>query len=110
MSLGKKGKGIFGNEVLKFQSDLPVEDESRLGDFTIRESFLTRIFAIAEFKEIEKTGKIKNLVDFHSRYKYLLMMYNQSQLKILGSTLATMKNDNQKKYLSCIVKIYEKLF
>jgi uncharacterized protein YbgA (DUF1722 family) len=102
MSLGKKGKGIFGNEVLKFHSDLPIEDESRLGDFAIRESFLTRIFAIAEFKEIEKTGKIKNLVDFHSRYKYLLMMYNQSQLKILGSTLA----NHEKRQPEEVFKLY----
>ena len=102
MSLGKKGKGIFGNEVLKFHGDLPVEDESRLGDFTIRESFLTRIFAIAEFKEVEKTGKIKSLVDFHSRYKYLLMMYNQSQLKILGSILA----NHEKRQQEEVFKLY----
>ena len=88
MSLGKSGKGIFGAEVLKYHKNLPIEDEARLGDFTIRENFLTKIFVLAEFQKIAFNKKIKDLIDFHSRNKYLLMTYNQSQLKVLGGIIA----------------------
>lgn len=93
-SLGKHGKGIFGVEVLKNHRNLPVEDEARLADFTIRENFLTKIFAIAEFNEIFKDKKIKDLIDYHSRNKYLLMTYNQSQLRVLGGIIAKFDKKN----------------
>lgn len=88
ISLGKNGKGIFGAEVLKYHKNLPIEDEARLGDFTIRENFLAKIFSMAEFRELTKNKKLKDLIEFHSNNKYLLMTYNQSQLKILGGILA----------------------
>lgn len=104
MSIGKKGKGIFANEVLKFHSELPIEDEARLGDFSIRENFLTKIFLIADFKETIKKQKMKDLIEFHSKNKYLLMMYNQSHLKILGSILA----NHEKKKSAEVFQLYEK--
>ncbi|NCC81586.1 MAG: DUF1722 domain-containing protein [Clostridia bacterium] len=100
MSLGKKGKGIFGNVVLEYHSEIPIEDEARLSDFAIRENFLTKIFLIADYKETIKSKKMKDLIDFHSRNKYLLMMYNQSQLKILGSILGNHDKKNHEEVFS----------
>ncbi len=102
MSLGKKGKGIFGNAVLEYHKDIPVEDEARLGDFTIRENFLTKIFLISDYKKTIENKKIKDLIDFHSRSKYLLMMYNQAQLKVLGSILG----NHDKKNIDETINLY----
>ena len=102
-SISKKGKGVFGRKVLEHHCLLPVEDEARLGDFSIREDFLTKIFLLAKFKEFCSQKRYSDLLDFHSRNKYMLMMYNQSQLKTLGSLLA-----NHEKRTS--EEVYEKYY
>jgi uncharacterized protein YbgA (DUF1722 family) len=65
----------------------PVEDEGRLDNFLVREHFLTRLFALARFRSV-KAGSPGALVDYHTRHKYLLMAYSQSQLKLLGNVVA----------------------
>ncbi len=75
-------------------------DGARLSDFAIRENFLTKIFLIADYKETIKSKKMNDLIDFHSRNKYLLMMYNQSQLKILGSILGNHDKKNHEEVFS----------
>lgn len=93
-SPNNRGAGFFGGAVVEQFSPLAVEDEGRLSNFTIRESFLTRIFQHADLRRVIQSGKMKNLVDFHSKNKYLLMANNQKQLKILGKIVAnSQKND-----------------
>jgi len=83
-----KGSGFFAAAVLEKFRDFPVEDEGRLKNFSIREHFLTHLFCRAAFRRIEKTGSMKAIVDFHTRYKYQFMALNQSRLKILGRITA----------------------
>jgi uncharacterized protein YbgA (DUF1722 family)/uncharacterized protein YbbK (DUF523 family) len=88
-----RGKGFFGAAVAERFPGKPVEDESRLGDFTVREHFLTRLFALARFRSVRASREgqarsIGTLVDFHTRNKYLLMVYSQAQLKALGNIVA----------------------
>ena len=45
----RKGCGFFATAVMKKFSMLPVEDEGRLRNFTIRDHFLRRLFTIARF-------------------------------------------------------------
>ncbi|MBN1880743.1 MAG: DUF523 and DUF1722 domain-containing protein [Deltaproteobacteria bacterium] len=82
------GSGFFAAAVLKRFGGLPVEDEGRLKNFSIREYFLTHLFCRAAFRRIEKEGSMRALVDFHTRYKYQFMALNQSRLKILGKIVA----------------------
>lgn len=82
------GPGFFGRKVLEKYAGLPIEDEGRLKNFRIREHFLTKLFTFADFKRVKKTGSIARLIDFHTRNKFLLMAYNQKELKILGQILA----------------------
>lgn len=83
-----RGSGFLGGAVLQRFAGLPVEDEGRIRNFTIREHFLTRIFLFARFREAKKSGSMKNLVAFHSLHKLLLMGYNQSQMRLLGRIVA----------------------
>lgn len=82
------GRGFFGEAVLERFGHLAVEDEARLRNFTLREHFLTRLFALAAFRDVRRQGGMKNLVRFHAENKGLLMAYHQAQLRKLGRVVA----------------------
>jgi uncharacterized protein YbgA (DUF1722 family)/uncharacterized protein YbbK (DUF523 family) len=83
-----RGAGLFGGAVVARFPGLPVEDEGRLRNFKIREHFLTRLFALASFREVSSSGSMGRLVRFHTENKYLLMAHNQKELKLLGRIVA----------------------
>ena len=83
-----KGPGVFGDAVLERFPSLAVEDELRLINIKIREHFLTRLFTFASFREIKKSGRMKDLVRFQSENKYLFTAYNQKELRVLGKLVA----------------------
>jgi len=83
-----RGKGIFGEAINNKYNLHPVEDEGRLRNFMIRENFLTNVFTIASFREIKQHPSMKNLVDFHSKNKFLFMAYNQETMRKLGKIAA----------------------
>ncbi|GLI53714.1 YbgA family protein [Thermodesulfovibrio yellowstonii] len=96
-----KTDGFFAESLKKAFPSLPIEDEGRLRDEKIRTHFLTRVFALCEFKVLSKNPKEAELVKFHTKYKYLLMTYSQKHLKILGKIVAdgkTALNEKISKY------------
>jgi uncharacterized protein YbgA (DUF1722 family)/uncharacterized protein YbbK (DUF523 family) len=96
------GPGFFGKKVLEKFKGLPIEDEGRLRNFKIREHFLTSLFTLADFRKVKQSKSIPKLLDFHTRNKFLLMAYNQKELKILGQILA-----NQTKNFKITAEEYE---
>ncbi|MBD3304474.1 DUF1722 domain-containing protein [Candidatus Woesearchaeota archaeon] len=88
-----QGPGFFGKKVLERFKGLSIEDEGRLRNFRIREHFLTRLFTLADFRKVKKSKSIQKLLDFHTRNKFLLMAYNQKELRILGQILANQANN-----------------
>lgn len=84
----KKGRGFFGAAVLERFAPLPVEEEGRLTNFTIREHFMTALFTLADFRAVKARGKVGELVRFHSDNKLLLMAYNESRLRQMGPIVA----------------------
>jgi uncharacterized protein YbgA (DUF1722 family)/uncharacterized protein YbbK (DUF523 family) len=95
-----KGAGFFGETVIERFSDLPVEDEGRLTNFRIREHFLTRIFALAAWRNLPKS--MGPLVEFHGSNKLLLMAVNQKEMRALGKIVA----NHDKKKLEQVFKEY----
>jgi|RifOxyA3_1023885.scaffolds.fasta_scaffold01810_7 uncharacterized protein YbgA (DUF1722 family)/uncharacterized protein YbbK (DUF523 family) len=83
-----KAQGFFGKAVLDRFPEAAVEDEARLENFSIREHFFTKLFALADLRRTAASGEMKELVGFHSRNKYLLMAYSQAKLKVLGRIVA----------------------
>jgi uncharacterized protein YbgA (DUF1722 family)/uncharacterized protein YbbK (DUF523 family) len=83
-----KTSGYFGGAVLKEFPYLPVEDEGRLRNSRIKEHFMTRLFMLAAFRNVKSESRMKNLVEFHSENKYLLMAYSQAELHKLGAIVA----------------------
>jgi uncharacterized protein YbgA (DUF1722 family) len=98
-----KGTGFFGDAVLKEFPYLPVEDEGRLRNHRIKEHFLTKLFTFSKFRELKKSISIGKLVQFHSDNKFLLMLYNQRLLRLLGNIAANKEN----KPIDDVLKEYE---
>ena len=69
-SISNDGNGFFSNKVIEKYSKLPIEDEGRLKNYSIRDEFLTRIFAINNLKSE------KNILEFHNKNSLLLKSYN----------------------------------
>ncbi|MGD8718951.1 MAG: DUF523 and DUF1722 domain-containing protein [Candidatus Zixiibacteriota bacterium] len=83
-----KGAGFFGGAALERFGRLAFEDEGRLKNARLREHFLTKLFALASFRELREKGKAKDVVAFHAANKFLLMAYNQTRMRELGRVVA----------------------
>jgi uncharacterized protein YbgA (DUF1722 family)/uncharacterized protein YbbK (DUF523 family) len=75
-------QGFFGRAAMRRFGDALVEDEGRLRNFLIRERFLTMLFTLARFRELEPTMAL--LTGFHARHKLLLMTYSEGVMRQLG--------------------------
>ena len=87
-ALGEKRAGYFTENLSSEFPSLIVENEGRLKNFKLRENFLIKIFMLADLRSVIESGEIKNLIDFHSNNKYLIMSYNQNGLNKLGRIVA----------------------
>ena len=85
------GRGIFAAAFCARHPVLPVEEDGRLNDPILRENFITRVFAYAEWQQLRREGLTRHrLIAFHSRYKYLLMATHPMQYKALGRLLGNL--------------------
>ncbi|MEB0041174.1 MULTISPECIES: DUF523 and DUF1722 domain-containing protein [unclassified Pseudomonas] len=92
-----RGRGIYARAFCALQPNLPVEEDGRLNDPVLRENFVTRVFAYADWQALLSSGlSRRGLTEFHSRYKYQLMANNPAQYRVLGKMLGSMaKTDPQ---------------
>ncbi len=90
----KTGVGVFARQLMATYPLMPVEETSRLNDPHIRDNFFTRVYAYHEWQSMRAAGLTKHqLLQFHARYKYLLMAHNQVIYRELGPLLATMEDN-----------------
>ena len=83
-----KTAGFFGGAVVKSFPKLAVEDEGRLRNNNLREHFLTRVFTLAAYREVEKEASMARLIRFHTSNKLLLAAHSQKESKLLGNIVA----------------------
>ncbi len=86
--LSSKNPGFFGEAVLSQFPHAVIEDEGRLRNPRIRDHFLTKLFTLASFRLIKQSSPFKDLINFHTRNKFLLMGYNQKEMRLLGRIVA----------------------
>ncbi|WP_158158367.1 DUF523 and DUF1722 domain-containing protein [Pseudomonas sp.] len=85
------GRGIYAQAFCAAHPDLPVEEDGRLCDAVLRENFMVRVYAYADWQALLAEGLSRGgLMRFHSRYKYQLMANNPMQYKVIGHLLGTM--------------------
>ncbi len=61
-------------------------------------------YVIERFENVKKSNRVKNLVEFQTMNKFLIMAHSQEQLKILGRIVAS----NKKTKFSDMLTDYEK--
>lgn len=82
----KNISGIFAYHLMNHFPYLPVEEEGRLNDPMIRENFIVRVFAFQRLKNLfKKTFSRKDVVQFHTEHKYLLMAHSPEYYRKLGN-------------------------
>jgi uncharacterized protein YbgA (DUF1722 family) len=69
--------------------ELPVEEEGRLGDPVLRESFVKRVFVYKRWRDLLEQGlDWASLTDFHARHKLILYSHDQQRGRALGRELS----------------------
>lgn len=85
----RKGAGIFGGAFLSHFPLIPVIDDGRLHDPIQRENFIERVFVYKRWQELKtEIQSMRNLVDFHSDHKLLIMSHSRKHLAVLGNIVA----------------------
>ncbi|GAA2647066.1 MULTISPECIES: YbgA family protein [Nonomuraea] len=85
----RRNRGVFAGVVMDAHPLLPVEDEGRLHDALIRETFVERIFAHARLRALFATGWTpRDLVAFHARHKMQLLAHDPVGYREAGRVVA----------------------
>jgi uncharacterized protein YbgA (DUF1722 family)/uncharacterized protein YbbK (DUF523 family) len=85
----KRGRGIFAAALKRRLPLLPVEEEGRLHDAKLRETFVESIFAYRRWRDLVEEGvTVARLVDFHRVHKYLLLAHSPEHYSSLGRLVA----------------------
>ena len=83
------GRGAFAGRLMDMMPWLPVEESGRLMDAHLRENFVTRVFVLYEWTQIQSDAlRRKDIIDFHARQKYLVLAHSQKHYRLLGKLLA----------------------
>ena len=81
----RKGIGIFAHAFIERFPLIPVEEEGRLCDPSLRENFIERVFCYRRFQDLLGPGVTRQaLVRFHTIHKYLLLAHSPQRYQLLG--------------------------
>jgi len=85
----KKGQGIFARVFTESFPLIPVEEEGRLHDAKLRETFIEQIFTLMRWREtLSKKKRMGSLIDFHTRHKLLVMSHSPDISRMMGKLVA----------------------
>ena len=89
----RSGRGLFARRLMDRFPLLPVEEEGRLTDPRLRDSFITRVFAYRRLRALEESGaRARDLVDFHTAHKFLLLAHSPADYARLGRLVAGLRS------------------
>jgi len=85
----KQGVGIFARVFMDHFPLLPVEEDGRLHDPKLRETFIETIFVYRRLRELlNETPSRGALVDFHTRHKLLILSHSPDHYQRMGRLVA----------------------
>ena len=88
----RDGRGIYADALVRRFPNLPIEEEGRLRDARLRESFVERIFAAHRLQRLfAGRWSIANLVTFHTAHKLALLAHSPAGYQELGRLVAGAK-------------------
>ena len=85
----KSGRGLFAAAVAQHFPRLPLEEEGRLGDPSLRENFIERVFSYRRWKDfLACDPTLGRLVEFHTAHKLLMMAHSPATYRQMGVLVA----------------------
>ena len=82
----KTGTGIFAAKVKQLFPLMPMEEDGRLNDPLLKDSFIKRVFVYHEWQKLAQKGITPNrLFKFHARHKFMLLAHCQATYRTLGT-------------------------
>ena len=80
--------GIFTESINKKFPHIVIEDEKRLQNIVLRDSFLTRLYAMANLRVALSSGSHDDFSKFYLNHKMLFMCYDIEKTKKIGDMVA----------------------
>lgn len=103
----RDGRGLFAVALRRRFTDLPVEEEGRLNDPSLRDNFVERVFAYRRLRSLFTPGwKLGDLVAFHTVHKLQVMAHSPTHYAELGRLVANAKAGSR----VAVRRQYENLF
>lgn len=85
----RKGQGLFARELQRRFPLLPIEEDGRLNDAKLRETFVESVFAYRRWRDLVASAvTVPRLSDFHRVHKYLLLAHSPEHYASLGRLVA----------------------
>jgi len=84
--------GIFTKTFMEHFPLIPMEEDGRLQDPSLREMFIERVFTLRRFRESFRHGKSSGaLVKFHTDHKMQILSHGRTQYKEMGGLITQAK-------------------
>jgi uncharacterized protein YbgA (DUF1722 family)/uncharacterized protein YbbK (DUF523 family) len=105
----KNGVGIYAQALKNKFPNMPIEEEGRLNDAVLLENFIERVFAYYRLKNLIKSNpSAKEVIDFHTSYKLILMAHSPVNYKRLGQYIASIDKIPSAEFLNNYVSLFMK--
>ena len=84
------GRGLFAQTLAEALPLMPMEEEGRLDDAQLCETFVERVHAYRRWRDWtgEEASSLQRLMDFHARHKLTLLAHSETHMRLLGRLLA----------------------
>jgi uncharacterized protein YbgA (DUF1722 family)/uncharacterized protein YbbK (DUF523 family) len=90
--LGHDAMGVYAQQIAEIHPLLPLEDDGRLRDVGLRESFVSRVYLLHRWQQLAaEKYSINDLIRFYSHYKYKVMAHSVPVYQQIGKLLAQPK-------------------
>jgi uncharacterized protein YbgA (DUF1722 family)/uncharacterized protein YbbK (DUF523 family) len=91
-----EGVGLFAAALMAAYPNLPVEEEGRLSDASLRENFIERLFAYRRLRDLWRSRwTLGTLVAFHTASKMALLAHSTEGYRTLGKLVADGKSTHR---------------
>ncbi|MCX8030909.1 MAG: DUF523 and DUF1722 domain-containing protein [Thermodesulfovibrionales bacterium] len=105
----KNGVGIFAKLFMEHFPLIPVEDDGRMNDPSLRENFIERIFVYKRWRNLLLEGfTIAKLIEFHTTHKFLILSHSPKHYSLLGKLVANAakmeQNELQTSYFTLLIE------
>jgi len=88
----RDGVGLFAQALLERFPHLPIEEEGRLRDARLRESFIERLFAYQRLQELWRgRWRLADVIAFHTAHKLAVLAHSPPGYQALGRLVAQAK-------------------